>query len=121
MPQAPTLTAITLAQAESGPPAGDKTTPQGGSNMMSTVGLMVVMVAIIYFLLIRPQSKERKRHQQMLDQLKKNDQVVTQGGVYGTVVALDKEAGTVSLKIADNVRIKIRRANIATVVGSEDE
>jgi preprotein translocase subunit YajC len=111
--------ALILAQENPAPPAGDKPRGQGG-DLFGMLPLMLIMFAIIYFLLIRPQSKERKRHQQMLDALEKNDQVVTQGGIYGTVAAIDKEAATVSVKIADNVRIKVSRAAIARkIAGGE--
>jgi len=89
--------------------------------MINMLFLMLIMFGIIYFLLIRPQSKERKRHTEMLHALKKNDQVVTQGGIFGTIAAIETEAGTVSLKVADNVRIKVSRSAIARKIETEKE
>lgn len=107
MPQA-----ITLAQDQPAAPPGGQQQSQGGG-LMGMLPLMAVMFAIIYFLLIRPQSKERKRHQEMLANIKKNDVVVTQGGIHGTVAAIDQEQAVLTVKIADNVRIKISRSAIA--------
>ena len=80
---------------------------------------MAVIIGIFYFLVIAPANKQRKKTEAMLSALKKGDQVVTSGGIYGTIQSVDVE--TVILKIADNVKIKISRASIAglTEAGSQ--
>ncbi len=86
-------------------------TPAGG--LMQMLPMLLIMFGIIYFLLIRPQQKERKAHEEMLANLQKNDKVLTQGGILGTVAGLDTEQGWVTLKVDDNVRIKVSRAAIS--------
>ena len=71
------------------------------------------LFAIWYFLVLRPQSQQRKKLQQLLGSLKSGDRVVTSGGIYGTIVGMDGE--TVQLRIADQVKIKITRSSIADV------
>jgi preprotein translocase subunit YajC len=74
---------------------------------------IIAMVAIIYFLLIRPQQKEHKRHQQMVSSLKKGDEVVTTGGLYGRITALNDEK--ITLKVSDNTKLVVERGKIARV------
>ena len=78
---------------------------------------IAVIVAIFYFLVIAPASKQRKKTQEMLDSLKKGDRIVTTGGIHGTIQGLENDI--VYLKIADNVKIKVARAAIASVIGTE--
>jgi preprotein translocase subunit YajC len=82
-----------------------------GGAMWSFVVPMVLMVAIFYFLLIRPQQKKAKEHKALLDNLKKGDRVITNGGLIGTIVNLDDQI--VNLEIADKVRIELGRPYIA--------
>ena len=72
-----------------------------------------LIFAIFYFLLIRPQQKQQKQHQQMLSRLTKNDEVVTNGGIHGTIVNVDEE--TVTLRVDDNTRIKFQKNTISYV------
>lgn len=78
---------------------------------------ILLIFVIFYFLLIRPQQKRAKEHQKMLDALKKDDEVVTAGGVYGRITALTDAVATV--EIAPNVRIKVQRGQIAVVKAPE--
>lgn len=71
----------------------------------------ILMFGVIYLLLIRPANKQRREHAEMLNQLKKDDEVVTNGGIYGKIVALDDKVAT--LEIADKVKIRIMRDRIA--------
>ena len=90
----------------------------GPGTLMSLIPLVLVFM-IFYFLLIRPQQKKAKEHREMLAKLKKNDEVITSGGIYGKVVALNEKDSTVTLEIAANVRIKFSRPQIASVVKGE--
>lgn len=83
--------------------------------------MMIIMFGIIYFVLLRPQNKERKAHEEMLANLAKNDHVVTQGGILGRVAAIEKESGVVTLQIADNTRIKIMRRSISNKIDDEKD
>ena len=111
--------AIILAQDAPAPGGQKDAAPASGFGTM--LPMLLIMFAIIYFLLIRPQSKERKKQQAMLESLKKNDQVLTQGGIFGTIASIEKDTGVVSLKVADNVRIKITRASIARKIVQDEE
>ena len=66
---------------------------------------LIFIFLIFYFLLIRPQIQERKRHQAMISSLKKNDKVVTIGGIHGVVVNVKEK--TVILRVSDNVKIEV--------------
>jgi preprotein translocase subunit YajC len=87
----------------------------GGGAMAQFQGMipLVLMFAIFYFLLIRPQQKKAKDHRALLDALKKGDQVVTAGGMHGKVTALDDQV--VTLEIAPGVNVKVNKGYIATV------
>ena len=74
---------------------------------------LVLIVVIFYFLLVRPQQKRAKEHKQLVEGLKKNDQVVTAGGVHGRIVEVSEH--TVTLEIAPNVQIRHDRSQISTV------
>ena len=77
---------------------------------LATWGPIVVMIAIFYFLLYRPQKNAQKRRMSMLARLEKNNKVMTIGGVYGTIVDLDDTK--VKLKIAENTVIEVARSSI---------
>jgi len=72
---------------------------------------IILMFVIFYFLLIRPQQKKAKQHQEMIANLKKGDRVITSGGIHGLITSLDEN--TITLEIAEKVRIKVSRATIA--------
>lgn len=74
---------------------------------------MVVLFALFYFMLIRPQQKQRREHDAMLKALKKNDAVVTIGGVHGTI--LNVKDNTLTVRIDDNVKVELDRSAIARV------
>jgi preprotein translocase subunit YajC len=88
--------------------------PGGGTGGFSAFIPLILMFVIFYFLLIRPQQKKAKDHRQMITALKKGDRVVTGGGIHGRVTGLDES--TVTLEIADKVRIKVNRGSVAGVL-----
>jgi preprotein translocase subunit YajC len=83
----------------------------GGMVLMVQMGLVF---AIFYFLLIRPQAKERKRHDDMLKNLSKGDEIITNGGIIGMVVHVEESRLTV--KTGDNTRLTVDRGRIAVVI-----
>jgi preprotein translocase subunit YajC len=91
-------------------------TQQGGASMFLP---MILIFAIFYMLVFRPQKKEQKQKQKMRDTLKKNDQAVTAGGIHGTIV-LTKEK-TVVLRVDDNVKIEFDREAIATITSAKNQ
>jgi len=74
---------------------------------------MLLIFGIFYFILIRPQQKKQKEFEMMLKELKKNDEVVTSGGIHGTI--LNVKDDTITLKIDDNVKIEINKSAIGYV------
>jgi len=81
---------------------------------------MIFIFVIFYFLLIAPMRKKQKKTQEMLSRLKKGDEVITSGGVFGRIQALDEERGFVILQISDNTRIKVLRTAIAGMAAEPD-
>jgi preprotein translocase subunit YajC len=90
--------------------------PAGGGNdgpMGLLMGFfpLVVMFAIFYFIIIKPQQKKQKEHKNMLANLKEGDNVITTSGIYGLVVKIKEDVFT--LQIAEQTKIKISRESIA--------
>ena len=85
---------------------------------LGTLGPIVVMVAIFYFLLYRPQKKQQSRRRAMLDSLKKGDQVITIGGIYGTIEEIGDKS--LKLKIADGVVIEVVRSSVNANVTQQE-
>ena len=75
---------------------------------------MIAIIGVMYFLMIRPQMKRAKEHKAMLEKLSRGDEVLTNGGVAGTVTDLGDNFITV--EIADNVRIRVQKGAIANVL-----
>ena len=80
---------------------------------------LILIFAIMYFLLIRPQQKKLKDHKAMVEALRRGDQVVTQGGIVGKVSKV-KEDGELEVEIADGVKVRIVRSTIATVLSKTE-
>jgi preprotein translocase subunit YajC len=89
-----------------------------GSAFASFVPLILIF-AIMYFLLIRPQQKKLKEHKAMIEALRRGDQVVTQGGIVGKVTKV-QEDGMVEVEIAENVKVKVLKATIAQVMNKTE-
>ena len=83
-------------------------------SMMSTLLFPILLIVIMYFLMIRPQMKRQKDHRAMLDKLAKGDEVITSGGIAGTVVAIGESFVTV--EVANGVQLRVQRAAIANVL-----
>ena len=79
---------------------------------------IAAIVAVFYFLVIAPASKQRRVQAEMLNSLKKGDRVLTTGGIYGTIQGV--EADFVYLKIAENVKVKVARSAVSGVVNAGD-
>ena len=82
--------------------------------LLGPFGMMIIIFAIIYLLIMRPQQKKQKLLQEMLRNLQKGDKVVTQAGVYGTIAQIDEK--TILLQVADKVQVKIARWSVAEKV-----
>lgn len=79
---------------------------------------MLVMVAVFYFLLIRPQLRQKKERDAMLGALKKGDRIVTQGGVFATIVNIN--ADSYEVKLNEETKVKIRKSAVAEVLPPEN-
>jgi len=79
---------------------------------------IIILFAIFYFLLIRPQQKKAKEHKEMITNLKKGARIITSGGIYGTIQSLDDT--TIGIEIAEKVKIKISRGNVAVVISDAE-
>jgi preprotein translocase subunit YajC len=80
---------------------------------------LILIFAIMYFLLIRPQQKKVKDHQKMVEALRRGDQVITQGGLVGKVVKV-KEDGEVEVELAENVKVRVIKSTIAQVLSKTE-
>lgn len=90
----------------------------GGSPLMS-IGMMVAIFAIFYFLLIRPQKKQQQKLQQSIASLKKGDKIIISGGIVAEYIS-DKEGGRVAIvKLSENTKIEIIKSSISAVVTEE--
>lgn len=87
-----------------------------GPPMLIQVLPFIGLFAVFYFLIIRPQQKKQSQHTTMLANLKRNDEVITSGGLYGRVMSLADDV--VTLEIAPNVRVRVSRPQIATVLSA---
>lgn len=103
---------VTPAYAQAAGGAGDP------SFIASLVPLILVFV-IFYFLLIRPQQKRVKEHRAMVEALRRGDQVITAGGIYGKVTRV-KEGDEVEVEIADGVRVRLARSTISAVTSKTE-
>jgi preprotein translocase subunit YajC len=83
----------------------------GGGLLATPLVPIMLMLGVMWFFLIRPQQKKQKEHREMLVNLKKGDRVITSGGLYGRITGLTE--ATLTLEIADKVRVKVSRAHIA--------
>ena len=112
------LSILLQPEVSGGPPAAAPTGggapppgPVGCGGGTEQIGFLLLMFAVLYFLMIRPQQKRQKQHEQMLGELKKGDIVRTNGGMRGEVTALDER--DVTIEIADRTRVKVLRTHIA--------
>ncbi|GMO21132.1 MAG: preprotein translocase subunit YajC [Spirochaetaceae bacterium] len=102
----PLLLATTGGEGGTGGPAGS----------ILSFAPFILIIAIFYFLIIRPQNRKQKETQKMLEALKKGDKVVTIGGVHGTISSVKEK--TIVVKVDDNTKIEFLRSAISTVTDS---
>lgn len=81
---------------------------------------LILIFAIMYFLLIRPQQKKLKDHQAMVAALRRGDQVITQGGMIGKVTKVKDDSNEVEVEIASGVNVRVVRSTIATVTSKTE-
>ena len=105
---------ISTAYALGGSPS------EGGEpNPIASLLPFVLMFLVLYLLILRPQMKKQRNQQRMIDELEKNDEIVTSGGIHGTILNIKDDILVV--KIADNVKIEVSRAAVSRVKNKEDD
>jgi len=90
----------------------------GGSGFGSIFPALALIMVVFYFMLIRPEQNKRKAHQALLNSLKKNDRVVTVGGIYGVVTNVQRDGDEVTIKVdeSNNTKIRITFGSVARVI-----
>jgi preprotein translocase subunit YajC len=88
--------------------------PAAGGGGLSFLVMPIVLIAVMYFLMIRPQMKRAKEHRSMLDKLGNGDEVITNGGIAGVVREIGESF--ITIEIADNVRVRVQKAAIGNVL-----
>ena len=88
-------------------------------NTMYTIGYIILMVALFYFLLIRPQQKMQKKRTDMMNNLRVDDKVVTVGGIIGIVTEIMSDS--VWLEVSEDVDIEVKKSGIAAVINDTNE
>ena len=111
------FTAFTGIVAQAAQGAQGAQAQQGAGSIWSSLLIMVPIFAIMYFLMIRPQQKKQKEHEEMLSRVKAGDKVMTQGGLYGTVVKVSENK--VTLEIAERVHVEFAQGAIANIIPAE--
>jgi preprotein translocase subunit YajC len=86
----------------------------GGGSLISTLIMFGAIFAIFYFMIIRPQQKRAKEREKLLSNVEKGDKIITSGGVHATIVGIEEK--TVLIEIAPNIKVKIERSAIGSVV-----
>ena len=92
----------------------------GGAGFGGFLIPLGLMFAIMYFMVIMPQQRQRKKTQEMLGALKAGDKVITSGGIYGSISGIDGDSAILKISSEPQVKIRITRAAIAQVEASED-
>ncbi len=106
-----------FCQAAANGANGATPSPMGG--LFQLLPMFIAFIAIMYFLMIRPQQKREQERQKLLASLNKGDEVVTIGGVVGTIVGLTENR--VVLKVDDNTKIEFLRSAVSQVLARADE
>jgi preprotein translocase subunit YajC len=81
---------------------------------MSTLLMFALIIGIFYFMILRPQQRRQKEREKMLNAVKKGDKIISSGGIHGTVIGVEEK--TVLVQVADNVKLKIDRTAVASIV-----
>ena len=95
---------------------------QGGGGGFDLVGIMplVLIFAVFYFLLIRPQQKKAKAHREMLGAITRGDKIITGGGIMGKVTKVVNE-NELAVEIAEGIKVKVQRGMVAGVIAKDGE
>jgi preprotein translocase subunit YajC len=87
----------------------------GGGDFILQLLPIVLMIVIFYFLLFRPQQQRMKAHREMVENIRRGDTVVTQGGLVGRVTRVKEDGGEIEVEIAENTRVRVIKSTVAEV------
>lgn len=107
------LSSFLMLAQQSKPPA------PGGGNLLTALFPFILVFVIFYVLIIMPSRKKQKKHQEMVEQLKAGDKIVTSGGIYGTVMGVQKDR--IELRISSNVKVDITKNAVAAILSAQTE
>ncbi len=97
-------------------PAYAQTADGGAMGMVMQLAPLLLIFAVFYFLLIRPQQKKQKEHKAMMSGLKRGDRVITAGGIIGKITTVKEGVDEVEVEIAQNVRVSVLRGTITDIL-----
>jgi preprotein translocase subunit YajC len=97
-------------------PAYAQSADGGAMGMVMQLAPLLLIFAVFYFLLIRPQQKKQKEHREMMAGLKRGDRVLTAGGIIGKIVTVKEGVDEVEVEISQNVRVSVLRGTIADIL-----
>ena len=92
-----------------------------GNPMMQFLPLMIIMFAVMYFLIIRPQKQKEKKRLELISNVRKQDKIVTTGGMHGVVTSVKENEVIVRVDDAKDVKLKIDKSAITSVTAPRDE
>ena len=92
----------------------------GGADMLTSFMPIILIFVIFYFFLIRPQQKKQKAHAAMVDALRRGDQVLMQGGIFGKVTKVKEGEDDIEIEVAKDVRIRVLRSAVGSVVSKTE-
>lgn len=93
--------------------------PTSQPSIFDSLWLLIAIVAIFYFLLIRPQSKARKEHENLISTLRKGDDVVTEGGIMGTIAEVADDH--VVVEVAQRIKLRVKKESISEKVSTSSD
>ena len=91
----------------------------GTTSLISSLLPFILIILVFYFLILRPQQRKQKEREKLLSGVQKGDKVITTGGIHGTVEGI--EDNTILVKISDNVKVKMEKGAISTIIGLTDQ
>ncbi len=91
----------------------------GGGGLLGFLPFILIF-AVIYFLMLRPQMKKQKDQQRMVSELKQGDEIVTVGGIHGTISGIREKDNTLIVKVSDNVKMNFERSAVGRVIRKSD-
>lgn len=110
------MSAAVYAQQPAAPSATPGAAPAPGGNPYSMLIMFGMLFILFYFLILRPQKAEQRKREELLNSVAKGDQVLTSGGIFGTVESVDAAKGVIALNVAPKVSIRVSRSAVAQVV-----